>query len=155
MLAENIPYKKNYGYVKFMRNYDESIHKYPYAFNLLAIIAQRARYRRRFDNLNLVEGEALIGDYKTYGLTRQKYRSTLKYLKSTNLITTRITNRGTIVKLVNSDIFDINISFNNQQTNQQTNHLKSNNQPLTNKDKKVNKYPDLDKDIKNGGFYEN
>lgn len=121
------------GYIKFKRNYDKTIHDFPLAFNLLAVISQRAKWRESINNKNLKFGEALIGDYKNYGMTRQQYRTSLMLLKSTNYITTKSTNRGTIVKLVKSTIFDINFEESNQQNDQQSNQKATNKQPLTKK----------------------
>ncbi len=129
----------NSGFIKFNRNYDRTIHSFPLAFNLLAVIAQRAKWRESFNNLKLEPGEALIGDYKNYGMTRQQYRTCLIFLKSTNQITTRTTNKGTIAKLVSSAIFDINLETSNHPNSQPTNQTATNEQPLTKKDKKEKK----------------
>ena len=131
------------GFIKFKRGYDMTIHNYPNAFNLLAVIAQRAKWRESFNNRGLDLGEALLGDFKSYGLTRQQYRDTLELLKATNQITTRRTNKGTIAKIATTSIFDINLSFENQPENHQKNLQRTNKgtneEPLTNKDKKDKK----------------
>lgn len=91
------------------------------AWTLLSLVAYRARRTNDFNINNLYPGEALIGDYKKCGLkTRQEYRETLKRLIDWKFITIRTTNKGTIVKLINSNIFDINIEDNNHQNNHQT-----------------------------------
>lgn len=82
----------------------------PTAFILLYLIAKRAK--RSFDHPDkrLKIGEAFIGDYGSYGVTEQVYRSDKSFLKSTNQITTRATTKGTIAKLIDTTIFDINES---------------------------------------------
>ena len=102
---------KHAGFIKLMRSSQtkELICNHVWAFILLAQIALRARYRQAdlADWLQL--GEALVGDFKTVGLTRQRYRTALRRLELMGFITVRATNRGSIVKLVNSEIFDINL----------------------------------------------
>lgn len=101
--------------------------KHPYAFLLLSLIAQRARRCPGHpDGLQI--GDALIGDYDKAGIpTEAKYRSAKSILvkigaikiKETNrnpiskeankqILTNRITTRGTLVTLLNSDVWDIN-----------------------------------------------
>ena len=107
------------GFIKFNRHEDfEELVKYPNAFTLLALIAHRAKRTVSFSALGLEPGEALIGDYKTIGLTRQKYRTAKMQLENWDFITTKTTNRGTIAKLVKSTVFDINPEDGNHQNNQ-------------------------------------
>lgn len=112
------------------------------AWTLLSLIAYRARRTNEFNIHNLDPGEALIGDFKSCGLTtRQEYREALKRLVNWKFVTIRTTNKGTIVKLINSNIFDINIEENNQQDNHRTTIKQpSNNHPATtNKNEKNDK----------------
>lgn len=78
------------------------------AYSLLTIIALRARRttERCFDGLRI--GEALIGDYESYGATEQIYRSDKKFLEKYGLATFKTTTKGTIAQLTGSIIFDIN-----------------------------------------------
>jgi hypothetical protein len=78
------------------------------AFALLAQIALRAKRTNDFSVHGLEIGEALIGDYKSIGLTEQKYRTAKAKLKTWGFITTKATNKGTIAKLINSEVLDIN-----------------------------------------------
>ena len=78
------------------------------AFILLAQIASRAKRTNGYTYLNLAKGEALIGDHKHIGITRGQYREATKRLIKHGFITIRTTNKGTIAKLINSDVFDIN-----------------------------------------------
>lgn len=80
----------------------------PNAFTLLAQIALRAK---RTDDLSIhgVEiSEALIGDYRSAGMTEKEYRGAKKRLERLGLASFRGTNRGTIAKLLSPEIFDIN-----------------------------------------------
>jgi len=125
------------GFIKLNRGYDLSIHKYPNAFNLLCVIAQRAKRVESFDNNGLKIGEALIGDFKNYGLTEQEYRTAKKQLKSFKLITDKVTPKGTIAKLLNSAIFDINVSDGNGLANTLPNTRATDGQRLTRSNKNV------------------
>lgn len=82
----------------------------PTAFLLLSLIANRARRTNEKDLMvDLEIGEALIGDYFAYGVTRAVYRTDKEYLiRNGFILTTKADRRGTIVKLIDSDIFDIN-----------------------------------------------
>jgi hypothetical protein len=91
------------------------------AFALLAQIAFRAKRTNDFSVHGLEIGEALIGDYKSIGLTEQKYRTAKAKLKTWGFITTKATNKGTIAKLINSEVFDIN-KESEQRTKQQDNN---------------------------------
>jgi hypothetical protein len=73
--------------------------RHPLAFALLALISYRARWKLDGFNIQGLEwGEALIGDFKKAGLkSRVQYRSALELLIQLGLITTKRTNRGTIV----------------------------------------------------------
>jgi hypothetical protein len=76
---------------------------------LLTQIASRAKRTNDFSIHGLEIGDALIGDYESIGLTRGQYRAAIKRAEKYHLITTiKTTNKGTVVKLINSDIFDIN-----------------------------------------------
>lgn len=72
------------------------------------LIAIRAKRSEDHPDESLEIGEAEIGDYVSYGVTRQIYRDDISYLKSNHQITTKGTSRGTIAMLISSDIFDIN-----------------------------------------------
>jgi len=82
----------------------------PTAFLLLSLIANRARRTNEKDLMVELEiGEALIGDYCSYGATESIYRTDKEYLlKHGFILTTRTDRKGTIVRLIDSDIFDIN-----------------------------------------------
>lgn len=112
--------------------------KRPTAFALLTLIAIRARRQNdtNFDDLEL--NEALIGDYETYGVTEQIYRTDKKFLEKYKFITYRATTKGTIVKIVDTTIFDINVEHTNERTNRQLTDSQraANGQLTTNKELK-------------------
>ena len=111
--------------------------KNPDCFILLTQIAQRAKRTNDFNIHNLKLGEALIGDYKNIGLTRQQYRTATKKLENWQFITIKTTNKGTIATLINTDVFDINV---NLPTNNLTiKQPSSNHQATTNKNDKNEK----------------
>lgn len=87
------------------------------AFTLLALIAFRAKRTNGLSVHNLQPGEALIGDFENCGLTEQKYRSAKNRLRSYGLATFKSTNKGTIARLVNTNVFDVNITEANEQSN--------------------------------------
>lgn len=95
------------------RETERMIQDDPAAFKLLTTIAVRADRN----------GEAMVGDYRNYGLSRQEYRSALLRLRNNHQnsqqITISATNKGTIAKLVNNNIYDINVNGDNQPDNQQ------------------------------------
>lgn len=100
-------------FIKFVDHSPEFyalIEKRPTAFCLLAILADRAR-KTNLDMVNDYQvGEAFTGasDAEKYKVGRQVYRSDLLFLQKIGQISTvKVTNKGTIVKLINSSVFDI------------------------------------------------
>lgn len=101
---------------------------YPNAFLLLTIIALRARrYNGHIDSREI--GDAHIGDCEACGLTEQQYRTAKQKLVDFNFIkiketnrtrkksTTGATTKGTLVSLLNSDVWDINPELSNDSNN--------------------------------------
>jgi hypothetical protein len=93
-----------------MKNKDttELSTKAPNAFLLLTQIALRAKRTNDFNVHGLTTGQALVGDYKTIGLTERKYRTAKAQLESWGFATFKGTNKGTIANLINTKIYDIN-----------------------------------------------
>lgn len=97
---------------------------HPNAYLLLNLVALRAQ-RTPNSPSGLIIGEALIGDYESIGATRGQYRAALKVLirmkyltisetcRTRKKATTATTTVGTKVRLLNSDIWDINPETNN------------------------------------------
>jgi len=127
-------------FVRGSKNFKELIKRRPTAFVLLALIADRARWKNdtHFDDLEV--GEALVGDYKTYGVTEQIYRTDKNFLEKFKFITIKPTSRGTIVKLIDTSIFNLNTQPTNDRANRQlTNSQRTANEQLTTnkKDKRI------------------
>jgi len=97
------------GFLKLVRG-EQTVEllKHPNTFTLLAVIAYRARRRNLFDNERLGVGEALLGDYANYGLTEQQYRTAKTKLQQWRFATFKSTSRGTVARLVDNGVFDIN-----------------------------------------------
>ncbi len=99
------------GFVKAMRSEEAAfLDTNPLANHVLNVIARRAR--RTPDALNgLQVGECFVG-HKGLGLSEQQYRTVKKNLQKWGLVefkkAERVTDRGTVAKLLNSDIYDIN-----------------------------------------------
>ena len=123
--------------IRDSENFDELVKRRPTAFVLLTLIAKRARRTdtSNFDDLEI--GEALIGDYETYGSTERKYRTDKDYLEKYHFSTFRSTSRGTVAKLVDTSIFDPNFEIS---TNKLTGDRRtSDEQATTNKNEKKEK----------------
>lgn len=82
--------------------------KRPTAFLLLLLIAKRAKRKLDHPDPDLEMGEAYIGDWKSYCHSERCYRSDKLLLEKLKKVTFRPTNRGTIARIVTSDIIDIN-----------------------------------------------
>lgn len=104
------------------------IRKRPTAFLLLTLVAKRAKRSGSYPDKYLEIGEAEIGDYKTYGVTEQVYRSDKKFLEINGQITTRTTSKGTIAKLISNAVFDIN---EDKLTDKLTGNQRATNEQLT------------------------
>lgn len=124
------------SFIKMMKSRETlELMKDPNVFMLLTQIASRAKRTNNFSIHGLEIGEALIGDYESIGLTRGQYREAIRRAEKYNLITTtRTTNKGTVVKLIYSDIFDIN-----QEAAQPPAQPDSNHPTTTNKKEKKEK----------------
>jgi len=96
------------GFIKYMRS-DEAInlHSNKNANHLLNVIAFRAS-RNGNPVLGVKPGEAFIGDYIKMELTHKEYRTATSNLVKWGYITITTTNKGTIAKLCNSDVYNIN-----------------------------------------------
>jgi hypothetical protein len=133
---------KSKSFIKFIRDseYLEIIKKRPTAFLLLSLIAYRAKRTNdnSFDDLEI--GEALIGDYEAYGVTEQIYRNDKRWLQRGKYVTFRGTTKGTIAKLVNSSVFDVNFE-DEERPLERTSEQEKNEQGTTNKNDK-NAYAD-------------
>ncbi|MFC1532891.1 hypothetical protein ACFL7M_05960 [Thermodesulfobacteriota bacterium] len=122
------------GFIKLLRSGETvELMKHGNEYLLLSLIAYRARRTNSFDDLE--PSDALLGDYEACGLTRQKYRTALKNLKTWGFITIKSTNKGTIAKLINTEVFDINAD----EANHHNDHRSTIKQPSTNHQATTNK----------------
>ena len=97
-------------FLKLMKTKEtkELLKSAPNAFLLLTQIALRAKRTNDFNVHGLKIGQALVGDYKSIGLTERKYRTAKAQLETWGFATFKGTNKGTIANLINSRVFDIN-----------------------------------------------
>lgn len=103
------------------RDADELIRLNPNAYMLARFIAARARYQDGFNADGLALGEAMLGDYRSYGMSEREYRTAKSQLEQYGFATFRTTNRGTIGKLKDTRLFDpLNISNDGQNDGQPT-----------------------------------
>jgi len=123
-------------FLKLMKNKEsmELLTNAPNAFLLLTQIALRAKRTNDFNVHGLTIGQALVGDYKSIGLTEQRYRAAKAQLQSWGFATFKGTNKGTIANLINTRVFDIN-----EEGEQRTGQRTSNEQVTTNKKYKKEK----------------
>ena len=141
----------NGGFIKFMRSDNaRELLKRPKCFALLAQIAQRARRSGELNIHDLGTGEALVGDRDSIGLTQQEYRTAKKFLEKHGLAAFRVTNRGTIARLKDQTIFDINLTQDNQPANRRATSWQqpANEQVTTNKNEKKKKKDKNEKKLK-------
>ena len=129
------------GFIKLHRSreLEDLIKHFPLAYVLLTIISIRAKRTDEISISNLEKGEALIGDFENYGMTRREYRTSLEKLLLYGFLTTKTTNKGTIAKLKDNRVFDVNLE--NNEINETANKTPScrpaaGQQPATNKNDK-------------------
>lgn len=104
------------------------------ASHLLKMVAKRAKRTFVPNHLNLKVNEALLGDHKRYGQTRQQYRSALRRLVKGGFITIKSTIKGHVVTLLPNRCWDINAGANQPSSQPIANH-----QPTTKKNDKKDK----------------
>jgi len=130
----------NPGWFKAVRGTEplDLIRANPNAYALAAVIAHRARWHEGFNAYGLGLGEALLGDYKAYGLTRQKYRTAMRQLKKWGFATFTPTKKGTTAKLTDTRLFDVFPSSPNHPANQRptSSQPTANHQVTTNEEHK-------------------
>ncbi|MFZ7127718.1 MAG: hypothetical protein ACOWWM_16290 [Desulfobacterales bacterium] len=130
------------GYLKLIRSEDTlELMRRPNEFLLLAQIAYRAKRTSAFSALGLEPGQALVGDYKSIGLTERQYRTAKKNLEKWGFSTFKATNKGTIATLIKSTVFDINSDSGDEQSDGQATDRRraSDEQATTNKNEKKEK----------------
>jgi hypothetical protein len=143
-------------FIKFIPS-EEALYlakKHPKAFILLVFVAERARQKNGLAD-GLTVGQCHVGDWENMGLTRQEYRTALNVLINKRFLekvetcrtrqnsTKRITTIGTLVKLCDSRVFDINIELDNHRSN----HRPTTDQPPTNHEEERKRRISLNRDI--------
>jgi len=119
------------SFVKLNRSVEtRELQKDPFAFTLLSVIAERAQRGNRPNIHNLSVGEAEIGDFKSYGMTRGQYREATKRLIKWGFATIRTTNKGTVARLINTAVFDPNLDEEQPASPPSNSHPATNKQPL-------------------------
>ena len=122
------------GFIKFNRNNNDNFldillgrHT---AFCLLALIAYRSKRQARGKIKILDVNQCYIGDYESYGVTEQIYRTDKRFLEEWEFVSFKATSKGTVATLIDTTIFDINPNVTNDQTNDQltTNQRPANDQ---------------------------
>lgn len=153
---------KNFGWVSLhRRSIESSVFQDMRTWYVWSWCLMKANHKTRVVPFNGVDIEIARGSFITgrtsalselHGLTAQRYRTALEYLKSTSRITTKATNKFTIITISNYDEYqNVNLQDdqqNNQQTNQPvTNQQPTNNQPVTtnNNDNNVNNENNVNK----------
>ena len=128
------------GWIQLRRTADTfELLKEKNVFHLLTSIALRAKRTTDFNVEGLKPGEALIGDHRNYEMTRQEYRTAKKKLERWRFATFRTTNKGTIAKLIDKRIYDINEESQQPPEQPSTNHQTTNQQPSRNHQSTTNK----------------
>ncbi len=112
------------GWIKFRRGKQaEELIKDPKAWTLYSLIAYRAKRTNEKSIHGLEIGEALIGDYRACGLTEKEYRGAKERLSRIGIASFRRAttgaNKGTIAKLIDSSVFDINAEQEGEQKGEQ------------------------------------
>ena len=96
------------GFLKLMRSDTTAeILRDPKAFTLLAGIAYRARWKKGLSVHDLQQGQALVGDHRSFGLSQKEYRTAKARLERYGLAAFQGTNKGTVATLLTTDVFDI------------------------------------------------
>lgn len=121
-------------FIKFIRSkVTDKLLRNPREFLLLALIARRAKRTNSFSPQGLKVGEALIGDHRACGLTERQYRTAKANLEKWKFSTFKPTTKGTIAKLINSEVFDIN----SEKGDEQNDERPTNDRRLTRKERRV------------------
>jgi hypothetical protein len=115
--------ENNTGFIKMLKSEETQYlqENYPNAFLLLSLIARRARRSNGFLD-GLESGMCYVGDYKKAGIdTEKKYRTAKNILEKLQIIrvvetrrnrkntATKMSGHGTLVQLIDSSLFDINV----------------------------------------------
>lgn len=89
------------------------------AFVLLTVIAFRAQRTAGYNAHNLLPGEAFVGDLKSLDMTERGYRTAKLLLEKRGFATFKATSKGTIARLINTRVFDVNAEQSDEQSDEQ------------------------------------
>jgi hypothetical protein len=138
----------NRGYVKLWRKtMDNGIVRNPQLLQFWVWCLLKASHRKHtqmvgFQEVPLEPGQFIFGRRKAaseLNLSEQSIRSCLKSLKINQQITIKVTNKYSIITIVNWDIYQQDDDNANQQNNQQSNRPATSNQPAINQQSTTNK----------------
>lgn len=142
------------GYVKVFRTFlDWQWFQKPEMVQLWLYMLLKANHQENeWQGMVIGKGQLFVGRNKIQaetGLSEQTIKTCLKRLKSTGEITTKSTNRGTLITIVKWDDFQDDISQSNQLINHQPKRQVTNDQPTTNQQVTTNKNEKNEKNEKN------
>ena len=129
------------GFIKLVRGDSAmQIAQHPNALCLLTYIALHAsRNGRWIGTPKLEKGEAMIGCNCISGMTRSAFRHSLSTLIDSKLISIRTTNKGTIAKLLDSTVYDINSEASDHHSDHHSDHPTTIKQPSSDHPTTTNK----------------
>jgi len=124
----------------------------PNAFIVAYVIAYRGQYNDAFNRHGLGLGEALLGDFKKYGMSHRQYRTAVEQLSKWHFATFRTTNKGTIGKLTDTRLFSIfRLPADKQNDKQPTSSRQAaDKQPTTTKNIRTEEQKNIDSDTGRG-----
>jgi len=115
----------NWGWYKDLNTFKAFVH----------CLLKASIKEKKFKTIELEVGEFVMG-YEKFGmecgLTRQQVRTAINHLISTNELTIKSTNQGTIIKVVNFGLYQSLCNQISQPISQQINTQSTNDQPTTN-----------------------
>jgi len=122
-------------------------------FHLFLYLLLKANHKDgNWKGINIKRGDVIIGRLKCSkdtGLTENEIRTCLKKLKLTNEITTKPTNKYTVVTICKYDFYQSNNFTNNQEINQQTEQSATNKSPTNHQQLTTNNNSNNKEEIKN------
>lgn len=145
------------GYIKIWRKIqDEAWYTDPNTLSLAIFFLLKAAHKEKKIIWNRQEmiikrGQLITGRDRLAietGLTPMKVRLSLDILKNCNFVTSKTTNRFTLITICNYDIYQSQNTSNNQQNNQQDNQQITNRYPTDNHKQELKELREL-KRIKN------
>lgn len=100
----------NTGFLKLTLDFAQIgiFKKRPTALLLLLLIAKRAKRSNDHPDKELEIGESWIGDWAYYCHSERCYRTDKKWLEKYQIVTTKVTSKGTTAKIVGTSYVDIN-----------------------------------------------